>query len=298
MGFFNYLKYMNCLVFISNNGTIPEIRGSIHIARKIKTYDNWTEVILLTDENGNNIENSEIVTVSNDNILSDKLYRDIYPKKIYHFAPLYIKGVIANNFVIKSDHDDTLRMTTENGLGSGINGQYVENIEDISLLKIEPKQLVYEINYTNPLNIQDAEHGDSITIASLATNTYLDTVIRGLKFNKEITFEIALDYINNTNHYNIVNLWNIVFYRDNQNISIDQLDNILANYIVDYFNDNSLKDSITNEIIQELPINYILKAFGYDGIIATDLYNNGWYRGCYCYDYSQATILKGDIARY
>jgi len=290
---------MNCLVFISNNGETPEVGGTTRIAEKLQTYDNWTNVILLTDSNGNNEYNSNIITVSNDNILSDRPYIEILPKKIYYFSSLlYKNNIVANNFVIKDESDNPLRKTTENGLGSGINGHYIKNIEDIELMKIDPDQFVYEILYQNPLNVQDSEHGDSITTASLETNSFLDGVIRELKFEKDVTFNIALNYIYNIDHSNILNLWNIVFYRDNKKITDSELDNILANYIVSYFNDKSLIDNTTNQVIQQLPINNILAFLGYDGIIASDSYNNGWYRGCYCYDYSQATILKGDISRY
>jgi hypothetical protein len=290
---------MDCLVFISNNGTVPEIRGTTHMAKKVGSNENWTDVILLTDENGYSKNNSNITTVLNNNIVSDRNYVDIYPKTIYYFAPLYSSPeIVANNFVIKNDNDDRIRNTTKNGLGSGINGIYVKNYDELASIKINNNQTVYKIDYSGPLNVQDAEHGDSITTASLATNRYLDDVVRSLKFNKEVTYEIAFNYLVNNDHTNLVNLWNIVLVRNNKSISIEELDKVLATYLYDYFNDTTLTDSITNEFIQPLPINYIFNYLGYDGIIAKDYYNNGWYRGCYCYDYSKATILKGDVSRY
>ena len=166
----------------------------------------------------------------------------------------------------------------------------------IPSLLTEPSQITYTIECNNAYIIQDKEHGESITIASLTTNRYLDRIIQILRGNNDID---ALRLIKMNSINNITTLWNIVFYRTGEFISKDELEKIIASYASNYINDyGDLVDGINGESIYVLPINYIMKSMGYNGLIGDDSSTNGWGRGCVCYDYDQAIVIQGSTARY
>ena len=163
-------------------------------------------------------------------------------------------------------------------------------------LLTDENQITYLIDCPNAYIIQDKEHGESITVASLNTNRYLDRIIPALQSDDSIK---PLDFIQMNTIHNLCTLWNIVLYRTNQHITQDRLELVLANYVIRYISSQpTLVDSINGNPIQELPINDIMRELGHDGIIGDDPYTNGWDRGCVSYNYDQAVIIQGSLARY
>lgn len=322
------LNNNECLVYLENTKPFADANGSTHIAKIIRTFvdnDNlWYELLVLTDANGNYNSAHNTILMSNNSIVSNRLIRDIEPKFIYNFTNseysednqirenlqknqnsqsnrnLQINQgkLTASQFVIKSNIDKPLESTSRSALGSGIFGIYIPNETEVSLLISNPNQMVYKIDCSNCYIIQDPEHGDSITIASLHTNRYIDSIIDGLKSIKNVTHHDVSSIIKNNSIENLVTLWNIVLYRSNIFINKEWLENILIDYIFRFFTDDTLIDTINNNKIQELIINNIFINLGYTGLLADDWYNNGWDRGCVSYDYSNASILRGDTARY
>ena len=308
-----FLDYNECLVYLETKYPFADTDGVIHIARVLRTPISddrvWYEIQLVTDQDGDRITSLESMTVPGDRIVSDRSFRDIEPRQFYNFSTMvsYTNQtdiqypLQAISFVIKDNVDRPLEITSRSGLGSGIYGLYVRNESDIPNLRTDPSQVVNKIDCPNAYPIQDKEHGDSITVASLHTNRYLDRIIQALRFNgphENLNIDNALELIRMNSITNLVTLWNIVFYRTQDILTQDWLEQTLADYVVRYLQDDSLQDTINGNSIQELPINDIMTGMGYEGLIADDSYNNGWNRGCVSYNYSQATILQGSIARY
>lgn len=284
------------LVYISNKGSLPDTEGTTHIARIISSFaennETWYKINLLTDINGKEIKDNTNILIPQSRIIEPKI-KDIKQRAMYVAAD----NLIAENFVIKNGEtisvgdnevvydikEGALIATSRNGLGSGIYGFYNKIPNAI------------RINTSNAYVIHDQPHGESITNASLMTNRYLDNIIIS---NKNISdLDQALQLIENYNIDYLTTLWNIVFYRTDQSISQEQLEDILADYLVKYYQ-NDLFDSETGQNIIELPINFIMINMGYTGIIADDLFNNSWDRGCVSYRYDQADKLVGNRAPY
>lgn len=316
----NFLAPGRYLVYIENQRPFADVEGYTHIARKVRDYiyndKLWYDVILETDADGDRLLTPSPITISGDKVVSDRAFHDIQPRKMYHFAPLTnlpssteetsgipelnVEGygpIHARSFVIKSNLNSPLESTSRSALGSGIYGLYVEDINTLPSLRSDDNQAVYEIDATHAYPVQDKEHGESLTVASLNTNRYLDRIIYSLR-DEPVNLSSALTRIQTNSSPTLYTLWNIVLYRTQDFIAKDTLDAILARYVVKYLTQDSLVDTINGEPLQELPINSILHELGYDGIIASDPYNNGWDRGCVSYNYSRAGIIQGEFARY
>ena len=197
----------------------------------------------------------------------------------------------ANSFVIKDNTDHALESTSRSALGSGIYGIYLRDESEIPSLRTESNQRVYRIDNRYSYLVQDKEHGESITTASLHTNKYIDKAFETAQVDPST-------YIEENPIINLVTLWNIVLYRTQEEITKNELERILINYMSRYLSDNALKDTINGNDIETLPINDIMNALGYDGLLADDPYNNGWGRGCVNYNYEQAVIFQGEKAFY
>lgn len=321
----NFLEPSEYLIYMQNKQPFADVDGSTHIARKIRDYISddklWYNMLLETDADGDIILNPDPITVSGDRVVSDRPFNDIEHSEMYHFAPLVFSSGIeypiqARGFVIKNNLIRPLESTSRSALGSGIYGRYIENPNIIPSLVIDPNQSVYLIECPNAYHIQDKEHGESLTIASLNTNRYMDRIIQTLRGLQESSINVenvenvesssdqtngyntALTLIRINENATLLRLWNIVFYRTENKVNKEWLDDILAKYAVKYLTDNTLVDSVNGDNLQELPINDIMLALGYDGIIASDPYNNGWNRGCVNYNYSLAGVIQGETARY
>lgn len=307
------LDYDQCLVYVENTRPFGDVEGTTQIAKVIRTpfeIDNndsiiqWYDLELITDSEGDRLNPPQPLIVSEDKIMSNRSIKDIQQRQFYNFATLTNsldpKGEIqypltATSFVIIQNVDRPLELTSRSALGSGIYGMYLSDENIIPSLLTDQSQITYRIECPNAYIIQDKEHGESITVASLHTNRYLDRIIPALRADNNLD---ALSLIKMNSIQNLTTLWNIVLYRTNQFITQEWLEQVLANYAIRYISDQSLVDSVNGDIIQELPINIVMRELGYDGLIGDDPYTNGWGRGCVSYNYDQAVIIQGGVARY
>ena len=282
------------LVYLNNAYSSPDTSGFTQLAQihRVLTINkkNWYEVTLLTDTNGNKLNSNDKILVQN--IISYRKYRTIKNRKLFHLNDKITGTIFVNNDLTNKNLDDSdnnninvnknpLESASRTALGSGIYGMNLANISEARALSIDNK-MIYEIDMLKAFDVQDKEHGESITIASLITNRYLDKII----LNKNI-----IDVIKNDNIENLVILWNIVFYRNKKYISYEKLENILSDYLIQYFINHELMDKRDNVSLIALPINYIMKEMGYSGLLADDLYNNGWDRGCVSYLFDKSDNL-------
>jgi len=297
----NFLAPGKYLIYIKNQERFSDVDGYTHIARKVREYmykdKVWYDFLLETDSDGNQLSTITPITVSGGKIVSERSFHDIDQKKLYHFAPISkgsrINYITARSFVIKSDNSNVLESTSRTALGSGIYGMYATSLSDIT----DTFESIYQIDCSNAYPLQDKEHGESLTVASLNTNRYLDRIITSFR-NDTFDFSSILDRIRINRNFSLFTLWNIVLYRTTDFISFDLLEHILATYVLIYLKEPSIFDTINSDPLEELPINYILRRLGYNGVIATDLFNNGWNRGCVSYNYVTAKIIRGEISRY
>lgn len=294
------LLYPNeCLVYIKNIKANSDVNGITHIAKLMRVYAMndtiYYDIILSTDEIGNRISSNNIVTVSSVNVISNRNYVDIKNKIMYHF-PLS-NDITATNFAIVKKVNP-LQETTRSGFGSGIYGRYIEDEKNIKDFLLNNNDKYHIIECPDAYVLQDREHGDSLTLASLTTNSFLDDVIHTLNTENTITKQ-NISLLLNTYYFGyILTLWNIFLYRTMDKLTIDDLNTIFTNYLYKYMTDDTLYDSLTNEKIFYLPVNNILKYLGYDGVLATDTYNNGWNRGCVSYNYKIAKVINGTTSTY
>lgn len=298
----NFLAPNQCLVYIDNPHPFADTDGVVHIAtirRSFMSDDTlWFDVLLQTDLHGEALSVPRPCTISGDNIVSNREYHDIQPRQMYHFAQGPDTVITANSFVITKNLNNPLESTSRSALGSGIYGRYIQHPTDIPSLIFDPKQPVYLIDLTNAYIVQDKEHSETITIASLNTNRYIDRVITSLIDSPEIDPEVVHTEIRDTIPAFLPTLWNIALYRTNTRITQEWLIDTLTDYTVMYLTDTSLIDTINGESIQQLPINSIMRKLGYTGLLGSDAGSNGWDRGCVSYLYDQATILQGNTATY
>jgi hypothetical protein len=140
------------------------------------------DIVLITNAIGETTERDDIMTVPNFNIVSFRELRNITPPIFYHFSSENGE-VLAKEFVDISIKDNPLQSSTHSGLGSGIYGLYISSITDPSVLKTDNNQIIYEVSVKSPYIVQDAEHGDSITAASIQTNIYIDNVLNSIQGN-------------------------------------------------------------------------------------------------------------------
>lgn len=291
------------LIYIETTDIISDVRGSTRFGEILETFtkddQTYHKVLLKSDARG--AIYTEYAVVSKNNILSNRSMKDINPKIFYASLPYSTKNdneksmlvsypvieypIKASFFNIKFKY--SLEQTSNSGLGSGIYGFY-ENSNMNS----------YEILCEDAYLIQDREHGESFTIASLQTNRLIDSCI--LFFNdKEFTEnQIELFFVSKE-FDDLVTLWSIVFLRTNNEIKTNEFHKVISQYSHNYLTKNELFDSINGDAIQELPVNHILGLIGKNGVIGDDSYSNSWDRGCVLYDYSKfASFLVGGTAYY
>lgn len=282
----NFLEPSQCLVYLETGGHVSEVTGYTYVARNIRMfYDKdraWYEVRLETTADGKPTVARNTIFVSADHVVSERSYVAITPKSFYQYSN---DGLKATNFVFKDDRTNPLTSTSRTALGSGIYGTVAINYSN--------DQKPHLIQVPNAYDVQDAEHGDTITIASLATNIYIDSILASLAGQSISNLLDISNAIINYDH--LVTLWNIVFYRTTQVITKQQLSQLLAQYVYQYRKPSMLLDTTVE--IAELPINSIMRFMGYHGLIATDSYNNGWDRGCVSYDYTIATQILGSVRK-
>jgi hypothetical protein len=286
------------LVYIKNTEPQADVEGYTCIADlhgvSADPRTKWYDLSLVTDEYGNFLTQGRRFLVDESRIISLRPFRDLYPKWIH-----YLPGVdqvttdedeiIADRYVNRNKTIKPLESTSRSALGSGVYGLYFDERTSLPHQKEGPH---YILDCPQAFIIQDKEHGESLTLASLLTNRHLDNLITIAQNN------YSLEELPNMVDvpYNITTLWNIVLYRIGTSLTEERLNKILVSYLVDYFSPTSLTDTETGDPLQELPINYILRTLGYEGLLAHDNYNNGWDRGCVYYGHFK--IVKGSEAKY
>lgn len=301
------LQSNQCLIYLISAHPFAEVDTVTYIAQIKGQFEDkdiiWYEVEVLTSSTGDRIDIPQQITVPAAQIISNRLPRDIQPRCCYYFASRLLSGTMqygikATNFALSEVDDFPLAKTSNAGLGSGIYGQFIKNEASLSRYQASPTQDVYRIDVPAAYLLQDREHGDSLTIASLHTNRYLDDLIRILRSeNRTSMAEIQASFQPGSLE-SLLRLWNIVFYRTNQFISMEWFRETLIQYLFQYQNQKELQDTLTGAPIQELPINLILRRLGHDGILGDDYHSNKWNRGCVSFNYEQATILQGNRAAY
>jgi len=282
------------LVYLDNPYSSPDTTGITQLAqihRSLKINNKvWYEVSLLTDANGNRLNSTDKILSSN--IVSFRKYRTIKNRKLYYLEDELVATIFANNEL--EINKNPLTDTSRSALGSGIYGLNLPNISEARALSINNEK-IYELDLLKALDIQDKEHGESITTASLLTNRYLDKIIDNVDVND---LNNVSNIIQSDNIENLVILWNIVFYRNKRYIPYDKFEKILSNYLTEFFANHELFDIRDNISLIALPINYIMKEMGYTGLIADDIYNNGWNRGCVSYLFDKSDPLTKGTALY
>jgi hypothetical protein len=273
------------------------------VNRMTENGQEWYELEILTSDTGEFLDVPSRVTVTPDQILSDRPFRDIQPRSFYYFGSRLLSGpmqygIKATNFALIENDDAPLAKTSNAGLGSGIYGQYIKDEATLARYRADPRQDIYQIDIPAAYLVQDKEHGDSLTVASLRTNRYLDDLIRRIQSDKVSGADQIRALIQTTNLDPIVRLWNIVLWRSEGMITREWFQETLIEYIIRYQGSENLTDSLTGAPIRELPINLILRRLGYEGILGSDYHSNKWNRGCVSYNYEQAAMLQGNRAAY
>lgn len=268
------LSEEECLVSIVGKYHFADTDTTTHIAKIVKKNKQDCQVILMTDSSGEwLVDNDKIIIIPNNNVVSDRIFSEITPSKFYQIS----HNLMATGFATKGK---TLESTSRIALGSGIQGIY---IKDESLLSrfAGPGDSIFTIECDQSYSIQDSEHDDSVTLASINTNRYLDRIIENLQGNYEENIAKIIKINQSTN---LLILWNIALYRTEDNITQDELDIILTEYLLQYLT--------SDDLLQELPINFVMKFLGYFCLITK---NNRLLRKCVRYDYKGVPRMAGQL---
>lgn len=253
--------------------------------------ENTYEVLLLTDGYGNYQQPIQII-VGENSIVSNKKIKDINYKYFYKYTT--DGNINAERFVDVDYIDDDFVDPVKSLFGSGIYGIYVPEGIDPSTLKTSANEIIYKISTAKPFILQDKHHGDNLIIASLQTNIYVHNMLITyhedlLTYGDDLEEKIYQHIVDN-NVDNLVNLWNMVLYRQSnaKMITRDWLEMCILNYVLDFYQ-NTITD--VNKHWQLLPINSVITEIGYDGILSDDRENNTPDRGCVSYDLTKASSI-------
>lgn len=216
------------LVFVENKEPLAETTTSTRLAKIISN-----KITLLTNKHGQFID--EDVSLPLDRIVSNKPYRDIYPRYFYKFNNLNGTNFVDQKMVRNTSFP--LVEIDHSSLGSGIFGFHMKREQDLYKIS-NGSEVCYKIECKNPLIVQDVYHLDSIIVASRQTNNYLAKIFTDLDA--------------------LTNLWNIAMFRNGKQLDRHILHNILSEINMD------------KEVIA-LPINNVLSYFNYDSILTDTL---------------------------
>lgn len=290
------------LVYLDDTTDLAPFDGYVYAAIIIEEEEDEVQVQILTNTLGQEVDTPYVVHVSWDRVLSTRPYRDLFLPYFYYFAPS--EDVIGTNFVDKTQLTQPLTRTSRSALGSGVYGLYLTHPEEIEEFRTSPDQVVYQVDCEAPFFVQDKEHGVSLSFASYSTNVFVEDLL--------LESEVIIDP---TEVMHLVRLWNFVLIRAQvQLIDEEWLAAVLNSYIERYSSnlprsrsmysysspqdENSLRDFITNVPLEVLPINDIMGALGYSEIIASDVYNNGWDRGCVSFRSELMSQARAGKAKY
>ncbi len=263
---------MTYLIYIPSDKSLPDVDGYTQLGKYIDATGNNYKFRLTTDHTGKTLTDDIFVYVSKEHIITNRKVH--YPSK--QSFNYYGRVIAADNFINKTLTNHPISKTSKYGYGSGIYGYYRDNNTF--------NEKVYEIKLKSPLFIQDKEHSDSLTTASLITCIFIDNIMNSID-----DFQNSYDIIKMHNIDHLYNLWNIVFARVRNNIRYSELEEALVSYF-------ALYDEVGDLV--ELPTNIIAKYAGYDGIISSQIYNKDLPGGCVSFDYKIATAINGNIGEF
>ncbi len=290
------------LIYVKIDGFLRKVSGATHLAR-LKDHNTYE---LLSGIDGKILDPPQQIIVTDSSLVSSRPLISIPYKSFYYFGTLEDTDhsepkIKATNFVITKNTQDPLTTTSNNDLGSGIYGRYLES-DPYTYLR--PGEFFKLVTLKNPLELQDQAHGESLTLASFQTNIYLDRVLNTVSFDADLDealLKVGIrDIIRDNSIEHLILLWNIVLERQKGKKRVDEvfLTNVFVDYLISYLQGNELTDTLYGWGLHELPINWILRKLGYDGLLASDAFNNTWNRGCVSYNYAEAEILEGGDRRY
>jgi hypothetical protein len=280
-----FLQGDEVLVFEKSQQKMTYVDGYTKIAKvsnfRIEREYYICDVVFLVNEMGDRIESIKMLTTTN-NIVSNK-----YPVELKKYFFQISEELTSGNFVNKNNKQNPITSVSRANLGSGIIGKYFTDEENIKVFKNS-----FKIEMENPYMIQDLEHSNSLTICSTETNNFLEQKITNFQKSKQIIKKnFIFENLTSSELESLFNLWNICFYRTKDFISMDELQNIFTIYIYDFLIQGNLKNINFKNII-ELPINYVLKYMGYDGVIGNDIKTNAWESGCVSFNFENIKMKE------
>lgn len=267
------------LVHVPTNTTFPDVTASTRIATisgtiRVNNQPMYT-VNLQTTESG--FPTNQKINLSPDHILP--FIQPSTNKEMYYIGDT----IIASDYVDTNNYDNPTVTVCKYPMGSGLRGTS-------SHLYRHSTSTVNVIKCPYAYNIVDFAHYESICLASIYTNRYIDDCIRHVAINGITTIN---NYLETVPSENITTLWNIALSRTSHEITHQQLLTIYLEYITLFFaRDYGLTDSISGKRLLPLPINYVMTSLGFYGIIADDIKSNSSDRGCISYDYTIATQIR------
>jgi hypothetical protein len=283
--------------------------GDTYLVEILGRHNHLTRIRRLATAEGYYTDEYEPEVISHPlKLVSFRQLRTLESSSLWHFASPKVHYQLKASGFVSSGR--SLVSACSHGLGSGIYGLYINDPDVVKKIRHNEQQRVYLVECRHPFLIQDGDHVNSITVASMATNRYVDDLIKDLDEDM-VDYSEILAYIQAHDITHLALLWWIVFVRSVRPIGqierpgehsslgndVTWLKIILAQYVWEYRTNMTLRDTISKVRIRELPINYIMRALGYDGLLGDDRVTNTWARGCICYNYLLATVLEGSDTR-
>lgn len=213
-----------------------------------------------------------------------------------------------------------LNDVTNHGLGSGIYGLYLPDPALVSMYRSYPEQQVVVISPKNAYFLQDAEHGNTLTVASKELERYIDRFASGIgergdraewpgdrgaeersdraewpnrqavgersdRFTSRSTEDLAQQ---NSDLDRIARLWSFVFIRSFPTTLQGKapLQTINRSFIASVVERTMTQPFLTDYAgVRSVmaPITVLMLSLGFDAIMADDPENNSWGRGCVYY---------------
>lgn len=255
------------LIYIENSNRLSDVSGSTCRAKYFSSIqinnETFHQVIQLTGLNGEDLETGRKIIISEKNILN------LRPKKNLKFQFYHIDySVTARDFVYVKNKSRQLERTSKFGLGSGIQGVYLKDSKMIPYLMTEANQKPFEIQLSNPFIIQDREHGESLSLASVNLNRFIDQLLK--RFNN-----ILLDNRNNINLLSDGNIFTTDILDSCKTVT-DQIGYSIKNYHQTFIESlpNEIRNSLEKHIVNQWTMVFDRTDFKIDeNLIIDAIYN-------------------------
>lgn len=260
------LRRDECLVSLVDRHPFAETDTVTYVARVLKKGpERWT-VTLVTTASGEPSEDETVISVPASAVVSTRRIKKITPRKFYQMS----ESLTASGFV-----DKEVGISSRFGLGSGLQGVWIPDPELVRSFRATGNNM-FEIKCENPYVIQDLEHDDSVTVASLATNNYLNKVLGQVNSGETDFFLPETEPL--------LTLWNIALLRTGDELTRKDLEGILGRYLITYL--------ASQDRIQELPVNNIFRFLRYDSLLTT---STRLLRKCVHFEYGKTPRFVGDL---